>query len=231
MSKMPKWMADVMERSLKNLYFVSKVIHKEKLSPELLKITFQIKGEIPVIRVGDAVSIRVSETEFRNYTPIMESEDTFSMIFQLHHGTVGHAYLINLQVDDSLKMVIPRGRLSFNIEVKRHVLFCDESALGFALQMVQECTQYGKEFILVVESNPANKNYISQQFKPQYLVDKGDWDEALEAYFEYHEPSTVFYLLGNAASIQQAKRYLKIKDIKVKQIYAQAFWAEGKKGL
>ncbi len=236
MSKMPKWMANAMESMLKSFYFECKIIAIAYWNEELLKITFEALTLMPNCKLGDAVSIRVSATEFRNYTPvaIKDQPNCFYIIFHLHAGTLGNDYIQNIKLDDVLKMVIPRGRLALQGQADNHVVVTDETGLGFALNMVEENHSLEQPCYVITENHAKNTPIITNLFKPAITVRKGQIEQGLNLFFKnyFHRPlNTHFYLIGNARTIQQTMSLLKKQGVLTKNIYAQPFWALGKKGL
>lgn len=233
---MPKWMANAMESLLKSLYFECTVVAIEAWNTELLKIEFKSLTPMPNCKFGDAISIRVSDTEFRNYTPvtIKDQPDCFYILFHLHSGTLGNDYIEQLKIGDRLKMVIPRGRSPLQGEADMHVVVTDETGLGFALNMIHEYESIQQPCYVITENNPINTSTVTELFKPVISVRKGQIEQGLNLFFEQYFISVAkihFYLIGNAKTIQQTMMFLKQKGISSHNIFSQPFWSLGKKGL
>jgi NAD(P)H-flavin reductase len=69
MPRVPKWVADAMESVFSGQIRKVEVTEISYLNPYLKKITF--KGDFANVKFksGQAIAIRVNETNFRNYTP------------------------------------------------------------------------------------------------------------------------------------------------------------------
>lgn len=233
---MPKWMANAMESVLKSLYFECRVEKITYWNTELLQIEFKTLEKIPAYKFGDAVSIRVSDTQFRNYTPVVviEKANVFYILFHLHPGTLGNDYIENLKAGDILKMVIPRGRCRVNELADSHVVVTDETGLGFAFSLLEKQRSTADKCFVISETSAVNTAIIADCFKPSINTKKGQIEQALQLFFDdyYREDSqTQFYLIGNAKTIQQSLSFLKQRGIRSPFIYSQPFWALGKIGL
>ncbi len=229
-------MANAMESLLKSLYFECKIVAIEPWTTELLKIEFESLTSMPTCKFGDAISIRVSDTEFRNYTPIAikDQPNCFYILFHIHKGTLGNDYIDQLKIGDQLKMVIPRGRVPLQGEADIHVVVTDETGLGFAINMIEEYKTSQQRCYVISENNPINTSIVTELFKPAISVRKGQIEQGLNLFFEQYFIGAApihFYLIGNAKTIQQTRMLLKQKGISSHHIFSQPFWALGKKGL
>ncbi|MDN3710306.1 FAD-binding oxidoreductase [Myroides ceti] len=108
-SSIPKWMITLFGNKLSPNVTVIEITF---LSLQIKKIRFQ--GDISEwdFSIGYASVIRVSETEFRNYTVAYHNKENgvFDIIFHIHGNGVGSKFIESLKVSDKLFISPPRGK-------------------------------------------------------------------------------------------------------------------------
>ncbi|HEX8608382.1 MAG TPA: FAD-binding oxidoreductase, partial [Pedobacter sp.] len=91
MPRVPKWVANAMETVFSSQ--IRKVVVTEiiYLNPHIVKVSFKGNLEKIKFRSGQAIAIRVNETNFRNYTPSHwdSKKGIFEVIFHLHGNGPG----------------------------------------------------------------------------------------------------------------------------------------------
>jgi len=232
-----------MEKVSGKYYHPVTVTHIEYFTPLLKLVRFE--GEISRTNfiAANVVEFRVSETDYRHYTPSLydAEKQVCEVIFYLHDQGPGSKWAEALRIGDSMKLIGPGGKMSYLPEYKRHVVFGDETALGLMICMEQAVVKNGQTFLGIAELESGHLDWI------KYL--NSEATKAVESSFENPaQPavdlmssqeqlylkdlhSTCFYLTGRAKSIQQIKKFLTSKGVSSKQIKTYPYWAEGKKGL
>jgi NADPH-dependent ferric siderophore reductase len=241
MPKMPKWVADAMESLVSNRFLKVAVSDCVYIHPSLKKITFS--GDLRNIKfkTGQAVIFRVDDTNFRNYTPCVwdSASGRFEIIFHLHGRGPGSNYISGLQVNDTLLISPPRGFDFYKKKYNHHFFFGDETSIGFFKSLEQEIEGNGQQYtgILELNSDAALPDAFPGSRVKIVKASTTKAEQAIlflqsipEARWELCKTG-MFYLMGNARSIQAFRKALKEKGISSKQILTQPYWAEGKIGL
>jgi NADPH-dependent ferric siderophore reductase len=237
MPKIPKILGELMN------FMFSKVTvtFTEMISPSVKLVRF--KGVFPKVnfKIGQAIILKVNDTNYRNYTPSEwdSKSGTFEVIFHIHHNGPGSSFIENLQINDQVNIVFPRGFNIYNQEAKYHFLFGDETCLSVFRSLKNQINGDSSNYLGILELDSSSFEVPIklgiQLDAVSKSVNKGEF--AVEAL--YRIESTVwnlwsngfFYLMGNAKSIQKFKAALKEKGVSNKNIYTQPFWSEGKIGL
>jgi NADPH-dependent ferric siderophore reductase len=241
MPRVPKWIADAMENVFSGQQRRVTIIEVAYLNPYLKKITF--KGSFSDFRFkfGQAIAIRVNETNFRNYTPSSWNSEAgvFQVVFHLHGNGPGSSYITNLQVNDSLNIVLPRGFELYKQDYKYHFFFGDETAIGLFESLQHVIEENGQDYIGILELNKDTLNFEIKTNSGLEIVPSST-DKAQSAISLLEKlPDRVwelwkngaFYLIGNGRSIQKFRSALKEKGVSLRNIKSQPYWIEGKFGL
>lgn len=241
MPKVPKWAADAMESLFSGKarkVVVSEIVY---LNPYIKKITF--KGDFTNVKfkTGQAIVIRVDDTNFRNYTPSdwSSADGICEVIFHLHGNGPGSKYISDLALNDTLSIGLPRGFDFYKKEYKYHFFFGDETAIGFFKSLKHAIEENGQNYLGILEVNN-DSLHIQTDFEGLLDVVPNSGIKAESAIFfleNLHESvwqlwkNSMFYLIGNARSIQNFRKALKAKGVSSRNIITQPYWMEGKIGL
>ncbi len=241
MPRVPKWVADAMESVFSAQ--VRKVVVSEItcLNPHLRKVTF--KGSFPNIqfKLGQAIAVRVNETNFRNYTPSYWNSEkgVFEVIFHLHGNGPGSNYISDLRINDLVTIALPRGFDIYREEHKYHFFFGDETTIGLFESLQQLVEENGQEYIGILELNKDTLDFMIKTNSGLEVVpssiDKAQnaislLEKLPERVWELWK-SGAFYLMGNGRSVQRFRNALKEKGVNIRNIKTQPYWVEGKFGL
>ena len=237
MPRIAKWIGDAMEDLLASKIPVMKVLEIQRLSPKVKRIRF--KGNLSGMNfyLGYAVAVRVSDTEYRNYTPSYSdaSAGILEIVVHLHGSAPGSNLMDALKPGDELRISMPRGRKMYDSSFDKHVFFGDETSLGLALAFYTTLknTQHHYHFYFELdECNTAipkllgfdnytilpKSLFLSEAFEEIDVLQSGNWLTAS------------FILTGNAQSVQKIRQVLK-RQPRLGKIHLQAYWAEGRTGL
>ena len=230
-SSMPKWVGGWMKPNVRitEVVLISPGIRKIRLEGAIARMNFQ---------VGYANVIRVSETEYRNYTVAWfdKKEGLLDIVLNVHGHGVGSQYMENLQPGDELYLSSPRGFKAYDPKVKQQLIFGDETSLGLSCAFLPVLEQNQHQFRFYFELDEANqeapellglKNYTI--FPKQQLFRNEAWIGGLPLMDDADWQSAHFVLTGNVKSVQTFRRVLKSKTSG--KVLAQGYWLEGKKGL
>jgi NADPH-dependent ferric siderophore reductase len=234
-SSIPKWMSDLFEGSLRpNM----KVLNVAPLTPHIKKIHFQ--GDISKMsfQIGYASVLRVSETEFRNYTVAHHdmSQGILDIIFHIHGNGVGSQLIDALEAGDELYIGPSRGIKQYNPSIKQQLIFGDETSLGLACSFQSVLKKNDHQFQFYFELDEENKETPQllglencTVFPKNGSFRNEKWISNLPVFqtLEWHSAS--FALTGNVKSVQAFRNVLKNKT--KGKISSQGYWLEGKKGL
>lgn len=216
----------------------AKIIQTSYISPQIKKIRFQ--GDISKMnfQIGYANVIRVSETEYRNYTVSCYDKEMgiFDIIFHLHGNGVGSQYIDTLEKNDELYISPPRGKKLYDPNIKQQFIFGDETSLGLACSFLHILKQNQYQFQFYFELDRENENAPEllglenfSVFPKNGSFGNEKWIKDLSL-FKTHEWKTAsFILTGNVKSVQTFRKVVK-NNISGK-ITTQGYWLEGKKGL
>ena len=232
---MPKWIGDWLESAVGPRLAVLETVY---LSPNVKKIRF--KGNISKMDflIGGASVIRVSDTEYRNYTVAFHDVENgiLDIIFHIHDKGIGSRYIDFLKIGDELYISSPRGRVAYDRKVKQYFIFGDETSLGLAFSLLPVLKQNGHEFKFCFELDEVNKNAPEilgmenyQVFIKNTSFGREEWIKDLPFFQTTDWATTNFILTGNVKSVQAFRKVL--KNTTTGKIFAQGYWLEGKKGL
>ncbi len=231
-SSMPKWIGDLFAGSLRPNV---KILKTSYISSQIKRIRFQGNISKMNLQIGYANVIRVSETEYRNYT--VASHDTIAgtldIVFHIHGNGVGSRYIDALKTGDELFISDPRGKKLYDAGSKQQIIFGDETSLGTACSLLPILKQNQQQFHFYFELAEENKH------TPQLLglenctvFPKNDVftnEKNIDDLRTSHWRAANFILTGNVKSMQTLRRVLKSST--TGKILSQGYWLEGKKGL
>lgn len=234
-SKIPKWVGDLFGNAMRPNV---KVLETSYISPQVKKIRFQ--GDISKwsFQIGYASVVRVSETEFRNYT--VANHDTkngiFDIIFHIHGKGVGSKYIDTLQANDELFISPPRGKILYDPSVKQQFFFGDETSLAAACALFLLLKKNNHQFQFYFELDEQNKSVPELLRLESFTVFPKNgsfrnekWTSNLPLFKTEEWNAANFALVGNVKSVQTFRKVLKSKT--QGSVYSQGYWLEGKKGL
>jgi NADPH-dependent ferric siderophore reductase len=239
MPKVVKWFGDVLEVLMGPKLPLMKVLEASYINLYIKKIRLQGNISGMDFQPGYAVAIRVSDTEYRNYTVAFNDVEKgiVEIIVHLHNDAPGTRFMNDLSIGREIRMSMPRGKKMYNTLQTTHILFGDETSLGLAyafqhiLFIAQPSFHFYFELDEVNEKIPhllGLKNYTivpkNEIFQNESLLEK------MEIFQLENWQKSTFILTGNARSMQMIRSNIQKKKIEGK-ILAQAYWADGKIGL
>jgi NADPH-dependent ferric siderophore reductase len=233
-SSMPEWIGDLFGNALRpNM----KILSVEYPSPKIKRVRFL--GDISNMNfeIGYANVIRVTRTEYRNYTVAYHNkrEGILDIIFNIHGNGVGSVYADNLKEGDEIFISNPRGKKFYDAKVRKYFIFGDETALGLACSFFPLLEQGKHEFQFYFELEEENKqiphvlglrNY--EVFPKNGSFNSEKWISELPV-LQTRWLDAGFVLAGNVKSVQTFRKVLKYNN--ASKIASQGYWLEGKKGL
>lgn len=234
-SSIPKWVSNLFGNTMRPNVKVLETIY---ISSQIKKIRFQGNISNWSFEIGYASVIRVSETEFRNYTIAYHDKKSsfFDIIFHIHNYGVGSNYIDTLKADDELFVSQPRGIKQYNSTVKQQFVIGDETSLGFAFAFMPILKANKNLFQFYFELDETNKDVPALLGLENYLVfpknnsfRNENWVNNLPIYENSEWEKANFILIGNVKSAQTFRKV--IKNRVNTKTYLQGFWLQGKKGL
>jgi len=189
-------------------------------------------------QVGYACVVRVSETEYRNYTVAYYDmkESTLDIIFHIHNKGGGSRYVENLETGDTIYVSEPRGKKLYDPAIKQQLVFGDETSLGLACSFLPFLKQNQQQYRFYFELAEENKDVPGllglenwTVFPKHGLFRNEKWINDLPFFKSPGWATAAFALTGNVNSVQAFRKVLK-NNTKGK-IFSQGYWLEGKKGL
>ena len=237
MPRLPRILGNLMEF----MFTKVNVDSTEMTGPNLKTVRF--KGTFPNVKfkTGQAIIIRVDDTNYRNYTPSAWDSDsgTFDVIFHIHGNGPGSHFIENLKSGDQVSIGLPRGFNIYRQAEKYHFFFGDESCISVFKSLKDQINYDNNNYLGVLELDNASFGAPEKLGLAVDIVSKSEKkaEFAINALNKLESSvwelwrGGVFYLMGNARSIQTFTKALKEKGVQSKNIYSQPFWVEGKTGL
>lgn len=240
MPKVPKWMANAMESLFSGSYHPVRVTAVNYLAGHLKKVRFE--GDFSKLgkpfTPGNVIEFRVTDTEFRHYTPSFFDPDQgiCDVLFYLHGKGPGSSWAEKIGVGDGTKLLGPGGKIKFDDQVSKHLCFGDETSLGLLKCMSDEASKRNHLCQSIAELDPAHAEWPGLLELKCITVSKdllAVVQEAISRIEAYrNDPAdTAFYLTGNARSIQVIRKYLTDRGVPGRRIHTEPYWSEGKAGL
>lgn len=234
-SSIPKWVSNLFGNTLRPNV---KIVEISYLCSQIKKIRFQ--GDISKwsFQIGYANVVRVSETEFRNYTVAYHDNENgiFDIVFHIHSNGIGSQLINSLNIKDELFISPPRGKKFYEQNIKQQFVFGDETSLGLACLFLPLLKHHQHQFQFYFELDEENKNVPELLGLENYTVFPKNgsfrnekWISDLPVFKTVDFQTTNFVLTGNVKSVQTFRKILKYR--KAGTIYSQGYWLEGKKGL
>lgn len=243
MPSIPKWLGNTMEKLSGKFFHPVEVTQIEYYTSGLKRVRLEGDLRKTAFIAGNVVEFRISDTEYRHYTP--SYYDTVNgicdIVFYLHDCGEGSRWAEALDTGDKVKLIGPGNRMNFRPEFREHFVFGDETSLGLMTAIETASKEEERSFFGLAE---LDREHL---FWTDFFKNTGvkAVESSMEhpagpaiAMLEEWEPSfwevsgdTCFYLTGRAKSIQSMRKYLLSKGISGKRIYTYPYWAEGKKGL
>ncbi len=241
MPKIPKIIGNFLEHNFSKLFIKATITNKIYLSESLLLVRFEGEFERINFEVGQAILVRIDETQYRNYSPSLWKSDLdfFEVIFHIHQKGPGSDYLIQLPIGEVISLSVPRGSKVYKPESTKHFFFGDDTCIGFYNSLKKEIENDGHLYAGILEIEAESRVYVEERYKHIKMVEKSinPGENALKMLNSFFKQfwddfnDATFYLMGNAKSIQLIQRKLRNQGIPKSQIITQPFWVEGKIGL
>lgn len=239
MPKAPKWINDTVETLLSSKMPLVRVTETEYLSQFIKRIRLQgdLKGWN--CQPGYATGVRISDTEYRNYTPAFEDVEKgiVDLIVHLHSDAPGSRYMNNLSAGDELKLIMPRGKKVYSENATQYFFFGDETTLALACALNERLKKNKALLHFYFELDAENKNIPAILGLDKYSVFSKNKTlanvELVNQLPLFQMPGfkdATFIVSGNATTVQTVRRAIKQHGING-NIIAQAYWAAGKTGL
>ena len=234
-SSIPKWANNLFGSTMRPNV---KVVEIACISAQIKKIRFQSDISKWNFQIGYASVIRVSETEFRNYTVAYYdiNEGFFEMIFHIHGNGVGSKFVNNLKLGDQIFISPPRGQNFYKPNIKKQFVFGDETSLGLACSFFPFFAQNQHQFQFYFELDEENKDVPELLgLKNCIVLPKNGLfgnEECIDDLPVLQAPewqSASFILTGNVTSVLAFRKI--IKSTTQGQINSQGYWLQGKMGL
>ncbi|MDF7822083.1 FAD-binding oxidoreductase [Runella sp. MFBS21] len=234
-SSIPKWVSNLFEGTLRTN---AKVLETSYISSQIKKIRFQ--GDISKMnfQIGYANVLRVSETEYRNYTAAYhdKAKGIIDIIFHIHTNGVGSNYFDSLKAGDETYIGPSRGKKLYDPSVENQFFFGDETSLGLACSLLPLLKNNNHQFQFYFELDEENKNVPELLGLENFTVFQKNgsfrnekWIGNLPLFKTDEWTNANFALVGNVKSVQVFRKVLKNKT--QGNVYSQGYWLEGKKGL
>lgn len=188
--------------------------------------------------IGYANVIRVSETEYRNYTVAYHDSEKgiFDIIFHLHGKGVGSQYIDSLVTNDELYISPPRGKRLYEPKVGQQFVFGDETSLGLACSFLPILEQNQHQFQFYFELDEENQNVPELLGLQNFTVFPKNgsfrnekWISDLPLFKTPEWDPANFVLIGNVKSVQAFRKV--VESNTSGKITTQGYWLEGKRGL
>ncbi|MBL7499598.1 SIP domain-containing protein [Frankia sp. CNm7] len=239
MAKLPKFLADYTERR----GFSTEVSEVTDLSAALRRVTFESPSLCAQeFSPCDVTAFRVSDNDFRHYTPewIDRDKGRASILFHRHHDpkAPGITLVDALRPGNEITWCGVGSAKSFRwTSPAAAVALGDATTVGLMVALAERARAEGRSFLAVLELDAADCS-AAQTLLPDAVVlpakeEPGtaldDW--VASATFDDFTPEAI-YLAGHGQSIQRQRQALSSRHgLDRKSIRTQPYWATGKVGL
>ncbi|MEM9622543.1 MAG: siderophore-interacting protein [Pseudomonadota bacterium] len=232
MPRMNKWLADRMQNLFASQFHPVEVTETEQACADLKRVRFQGALQSVDYLPGNVIEFRINDEDFRHYTPALFDRDNgiCDVLFYLHDLGVGSRWAKQLTAGDQTFLMGPGNKMAYQYQYAEHVLFGDESSLGFVLTMAKAAECANQSAHCVLELDAAHAHWPKQFGIDATLVAKNTLAADIEQ-LDALPASAAYYLTGRARSIQVFKRHLKHREVPRKQVQTMPYWADGKHGL
>ncbi|MEM1110685.1 MAG: siderophore-interacting protein [Pseudomonadota bacterium] len=242
MPTLNKWVADTAEKVFASQFRPVEVTAAEMLDERLKHV--RLEGDLSASRYtdGNTIEFRVSDREFRHYTPSFYDREggVCDVLFYLHGLGPGSDWASKLQVGSTTRLMGPSNKMAVRPEQTCHLLFGDESSMGFVNGFVKSAALKGQRCDVLLELDDAHKHWPELLNIEATVVEKSRelpadaahrWlQQQTEAQWQALN-DTAIYLTGRARSIQRLKQLFKSQGIDKRQVQTVPYWAENKRGL
>lgn len=240
MPSLPKWINDTVENVWSSKFKDCMVVDIKKITDELRCIRFAANLQDVPYEPAYAIGIRVSDRDFRNYSPFCFNREagTFDVIFHTHDKSAAGSHFVScLATGSPVKMLMPRGKRFFEPEARIHFSIGDETSLGSSISIKDAAEEANRTFICLHELEEPSALEILNLYG--YHSPKKNIIRIMESLTDFlneekqsiYNNKVVFYLTGNGNTMSVIRKFLKAKGVSPKCIRSQAYWIEGKKGL
>lgn len=237
MPKMPKWLGDLSEKTFKTTYKQTVITEVEYYAPQLKRVRYQGEALKTVQwKAAQEVEFRVTETEYRHYTPLCwNTEKGYTdVLFYLHGKGPGSHWASALKVADEVLLIGPGGKFTINAAQEHAIMMGDETTLSAFKSMqdllihpgtcVLECAAHTLGWpekiglaAIVLESIAAHPGKVLEQWLHNHL--------------QQDKTNSIYFLSGNADTIKKLRRLLLAAGITGSRVRSKPYWLEGKEGL
>ncbi len=229
----------MMEAVFKSKMHTVRVTAVEYLHSRLKWVRFE--GDFADLRfdIGHAISFRVDENNFRNYTPsVFDAEQgVCEVIFHLHGHGPGSLFADQLKEGDVMRIVEPRGRGVYR-ENNYHFFAGDETTVGLYESLRHKINQQQQNYLGILEFADIAEVPSSLDTSLEVVRKGQEYGVSTMNYLKELHPRIWnlwkegnFYLSGNAQFIQRIAKGLRDAGVRNRNIIKQVYWAEGKIGL
>lgn len=232
MPRMNKWLADRMQTLFANQFHPVTVSDIQFPAHGLKRVRFSGDLAGAKYQPGAVIEFRVTDEDFRHYTPASFDAEAgvCDVVFYLHGQGVGSQWVEALSCGDSTYLMGPGVKTAYRTSARRHVVFGDETSLGFAAAIADAAAGDDAQVECLLELDPEHRDWPQTLGLPSTVIVKDQLAQTLTAR-TLDEGDTAFYLTGRAKSIQVFKRALKEQGVNRKSVQTEPFWSEGKRGI
>ncbi|RXK81946.1 FAD-binding oxidoreductase [Filimonas effusa] len=236
MPRAAKWFGDVVESLMASKMPVLTVTEACYVNPRMKRI--RLEGDLNGLdfQLGYAIFIRVSDTEYRNYTASFADvkNGILELLVFLHSDAPGCRFIKKLHAGDKVRIGMPRGIKQYNAAIQRQVFFGDETSLALACSFYSFLKKNDHIFRFYFELDASSEDLPRLLGLENFIIfSKENLKRELPALPFFLQPEWLdanFILTGNVQSVQTCKKLLKKNNVRGR-IFAQGYWMEGKTGL
>lgn len=239
MPRMPKWLGDFSEKTFKSAYKKTIITEVEYYATQLKRIRYQGE-ELKSVdwRAAQEVEFRVSETEYRHYTPLCWNNiDGYTdVLFFLHGQGPGSHWAARLALGDEVNLIGPAGKFVLPADQWNVVMMGDETTLS-AFKGMKELLPIGAFAPCILELDAHAAEWpgligLSATVLKTIPQERGRVQmEWLRDFLQKEVKQSLFFLSGNATTIKDLRKLLLSKKVPAKNIFSKPYWMEGKAGL
>lgn len=240
MPNLSPWLANTLEKVIRNKTHEVTVVETKVLGDDLKQITFEASNELDLIP-GNGILIQVNVAEYRYYTisDFNREANTCQIIFYLKPQGPGSVWAKNVQKGDCLALIVDQAEIQYDLNANQHFFFGDETSIGLYESFGKIATNLEHEYFGILELKEENHSALKNikllidavssevMFPAENAI---EWMENMHPKCWDMWKGAKFYLTGREKSVQRFKKYLKNKGVSSLQIQSSFYWEKGRTG-
>lgn len=232
--------------------YKARVLENRRLNGKFFNLRFLLLGQKTLlIKAGQFIVVKVSDSEFKNYSISRKEFPIFEILVDVSPGGVGSKFLNNLKAGDKINFFGSFGNFYLQDDGSTELIFvATGSGISAVRPMIEELIEKRKRGQIRLYHGLRNEGEIFWQdifsklqkensnFKYTLVLSQSDNDwQGEKGYVQdiimrdglKNPQGTSFYLCGNGAMIAEVERLAIKLGVPRDKIYHEKYYENGKK--